>query len=32
MLVADSVFDKATTIKYDSNGELKELTEVYNTS
>ena len=32
MLVADSVFDKATTITYDSNGELKELTEVYNTS
>lgn len=32
MLVADSVFDKATTVTYDSEGNLKELTEVYNTS
>lgn len=30
MLVADSVFDKATTIKYSETGELKEMTETYN--
>lgn len=30
MLVADSVFDKSTTIKYSETGELKEMTETYN--
>lgn len=30
MLVADSVFDKSTTIKYSETGELEEMTETYN--